>query len=277
MMWNLNNTMTSEQKSTTDNGFDNTLKKNKSTNTIELLQKEKPPVILQLGDKDDKSVSNNNIKINLGVGIGSRQRKEPIENGNLSYVKAASNNGVNNQQPRVGIISKDKIQQDAFKKPIPVEDEESDDQEHDDDATEAADLCNVFVKYLPQTFSDGDLLELFAPFGVVISCHVMTDKQRDNASMGYGFVRYSSEEEAQQAITALNEKTIGNKRLLCKLSNRVETREKDQQTNLFIRNIPPHYDEEKLKYAFEVFGPITKVKIMLDQNTQKSKCYGFCE
>ncbi|KAG2375182.1 hypothetical protein C9374_010186 [Naegleria lovaniensis] len=275
--------------------LENSMKKTKSSNTIELLQKEKPPVILQLG-KDDKSSTNNNIKINLGVGIGSRQRKESatskasnginsttadtlpkLNDGQenvLSYAHAASNNGDN--QPRsVGIISTDKIHHGISQKKGQSSEEEESDQEYCD--SQEPDLCNVFVKYLPQHFTDQDLRELFKPYGEIVTCHVMTDKQRDNVSLGFGFVRFSSESEAQAAINGLNEKPIENKRLLCKLSNKVDNKEKDQQSNLFIRNIPPHYDEDKLKSAFEAFGPITKVKIMRDQNTQKSKCYGFCE
>ncbi|EFC42554.1 hypothetical protein NAEGRDRAFT_80404 [Naegleria gruberi] len=247
-------------------------KKNKTTNTIELLQKEKPPVILQL-EKDAKSHNNNAIKINLGVGIGSSQRKETQTK---ITTTATTNNLVTSNGTRpVGLISKEKIQQEIPKRISEEEEESIDEEEYLD--SENSDLCNVFVKYLPPHFSDEDLRELFTPFGEIVSCHVMTDKTRENSSLGFGFVRFSNENEAQDAIQGLNEKSIGNKRLLCKLSNSAGNKEKDQQSNLFIRNIPPHYDEETLKQAFEVFGPISKVKIMIDINTQRSKCYGFCK
>jgi len=283
-------TMNNEKESTQIN--ESSQKKNKTTNTIELLQKEKPPVILKL-NKDDKS-AHHNIKINLGVGIGSSQRKESATNTKapttstsqnnkteniLSYVKAASN-GTTQQHRFAGIIPKDKFHQQAPKKNHSEEEysEEEEDVGDVEGASEQIDLCNVFVKYLPQSFTAEELEELFSPYGKIMSCRIMMDKQRENISLGYGFVRFENDQEASAAIEALNGKTVGTKRLLCKLSNnRVQTKEKDQQSNLFIRNIPPHYDEEALRKAFEVFGTILDVKIMTDNTTQKSKGFGFCK
>ncbi|CAM9920083.1 unnamed protein product [Heterosigma akashiwo] len=53
---------------------------------------------------------------------------------------------------------------------------------------------------------------LFEPYGTVESCRLMID-MKTNRSLGYGFVKYSNEMEAQAAINALNGHQLQNKRL----------------------------------------------------------------
>ncbi|MFH0749948.1 MAG: RNA-binding protein [Candidatus Gottesmanbacteria bacterium] len=62
---------------------------------------------------------------------------------------------------------------------------------------------NLFIGNLPYTTDDGKLGEIFAPAGVVVSAHVITDKY-SGRSRGFGFVEMSSDEEAKKAIELLN-------------------------------------------------------------------------
>jgi RNA recognition motif-containing protein len=46
---------------------------------------------------------------------------------------------------------------------------------------------------------------------------------------------------------------------------------------LFVAKLPQHITSDRLKALFESFGPVTDAKIIMDRETNKSKCYGFVE
>ena len=61
----------------------------------------------------------------------------------------------------------------------------------------------LYVGNLTYETADGDLQNLFGPFGTVQSAQVIMDRDTGR-SKGFGFVEMNSGDEAQAAITALN-------------------------------------------------------------------------
>uniref|UniRef100_A0A3Q0STS8 CUGBP Elav-like family member 2 n=1 Tax=Amphilophus citrinellus TaxID=61819 RepID=A0A3Q0STS8_AMPCI len=76
--------------------------------------------------------------------------------------------------------------------------------------------ANLFIYHLPQECGDQDLLQMFIPFGNVVSAKVFIDKQT-NLSKCFGFVSYDNPVSAQAAIQAMNGFQIGMKRLKVQL------------------------------------------------------------
>ena len=69
-----------------------------------------------------------------------------------------------------------------------------------------------YVGNLPYTTNEQDLQDLFATAGTVDSINVMRDMATGRAR-GFAFVEMATDEEAQQAISMLNERDFGGRNL----------------------------------------------------------------
>lgn len=81
---------------------------------------------------------------------------------------------------------------------------------------------NLYVKHLDDNISDDEFRDLFSPFGTITSARVM--RNPEGASRGFGFVCYSTPEEASKALTEMNGKLVHNKPITVTLHQRKEQR-----------------------------------------------------
>ncbi|KAF9602639.1 hypothetical protein IFM89_030527 [Coptis chinensis] len=65
------------------------------------------------------------------------------------------------------------------------------------------DDTNLYIGYLPPNLDDDGLIRLFSPFGQIAMAKVIKDRVT-GLSKGYGFVKYSDTDQANQAITGMN-------------------------------------------------------------------------
>ncbi|XP_052554707.1 polyadenylate-binding protein 4 isoform X2 [Tympanuchus pallidicinctus] len=92
---------------------------------------------------------------------------------------------------------------------------------------------NLYIKNLDDTIDDEKLRKEFSPFGSITSAKVMLE---DGRSKGFGFVCFSSPEEATKAVTEMNGRIVGSKPLYVALAQRKEER-KAHLTNQYMQRI----------------------------------------
>jgi len=80
---------------------------------------------------------------------------------------------------------------------------------------------NLYVKNVDDSVSDDEFRSMFAPYGTITSARIMRDEQ---GSRGFGFVCYSSPEEATRAVQELNNKMVHAKPIFVTLHQRKEHR-----------------------------------------------------
>jgi polyadenylate-binding protein len=93
---------------------------------------------------------------------------------------------------------------------------------------------NLYIKNLEDDVDDEKLRAEFEPFGTITSCKVMRDDK--NTSKGFGFVCFSSPDEATKAVAEMNNKMIGSKPLYVSLAQRREVRRQQLESQIAQRN-----------------------------------------
>lgn len=135
--------------------------------------------------------------------------------------------------------------------------------------------ATVYVGNLDEKITEELLWELMLQGGPVVNVHMPKDKVTGQ-KLGYGFVEFRSEEDAEYAMKIMNMvKLYGKPMKLNKAS--ADKRQIDIGANVFVGNLDTNEVDEKLLYdTFSAFGGILQTpKIMRDIDTGASKGYGF--
>lgn len=97
---------------------------------------------------------------------------------------------------------------------------------------------NLYIKNLSDDIDDDRLRTEFSPYGTITSCKIMRDDK--GFSRGFGFVCYTSPDEATKAVTELNGRMVGQKPIYVALAQRKDVRraqlEAQRQMNM---RMPP--------------------------------------
>ncbi|TVY49153.1 Polyadenylate-binding protein, cytoplasmic and nuclear [Lachnellula occidentalis] len=138
---------------------------------------------------------------------------------------------------------------------------------------------NVFIKNLDTAIDNKALHDTFAAFGNILSCKVAQDES--GASKGYGFVHYETDEAASQAIKHVNGMLLNEKKVF--VGHHIPKKDRQSKfeemkanfTNIYVKNIPTEVTDEEFRELFEKFGDVTSASLARDQESGKSRGFGF--
>lgn len=77
-----------------------------------------------------------------------------------------------------------------------------------------SDNKKLYVGNLPWSVNNDSLREMFSQFGEVVDAVVITDRQNQGRSKGFGFVTFATEESAKQAVEQMNEQEIEGRKII---------------------------------------------------------------
>lgn len=138
---------------------------------------------------------------------------------------------------------------------------------------------NVFIKNLDIAIDNKALHDTFAAFGNILSCKVAQDEFGN--SKGYGFVHYETAEAATNAIKHVNGMLLNDKKVyvghhIAKKDRQSKFEEmKANFTNIYVKNIDQEVTDEEFRKLFEKYGDITSATISRDNESGKSRGFGF--
>lgn len=118
---------------------------------------------------------------------------------------------------------------------------------------------NLIVNYLPLSFSQDDVRQIFSPIGPVSNCKLVRNNVTGQ-SLGYAFIRYPTEEVAAQAITQVNGMQIEGK--IIRVNFARQSTPEIQNSNVYIAGMPAWVTEEKLLSMFNSFGNVISHKLL---------------
>ena len=93
---------------------------------------------------------------------------------------------------------------------------------------------NLYVKNIDDDMDDEKLRAEFEPYGTITSSKLMRDDK--GVSKGFGFVCFSTPDEATRAIAEMNNKMIGSKPLYVSLAQRRDVRRQQLESQISQRN-----------------------------------------
>ncbi|KAJ2906495.1 hypothetical protein MKZ38_001476 [Zalerion maritima] len=138
---------------------------------------------------------------------------------------------------------------------------------------------NVFIKNLDVVIDNKALHDTFAAFGNILSCKVAQDE--NGISKGYGFVHYETDESAFTAIKHVNGMLLNEKKVY--VGHHIPKKDRQSKfeemkanfTNVYVKNISPEVSDDDFRELFEKYGDVTSSSLARDQESGKSRGFGF--
>jgi RNA recognition motif-containing protein len=146
----------------------------------------------------------------------------------------------------------------------------------------------VFVKGLPEEFTDEQLVALFERFGPIRKGFIVTEKGTGQKSKGFGYVVFALQADAENAIQEMNGSSIGDQQKYTLEVSEAKGKKKDEKEKkiaksagaegfvfensvILVKNVPKDVDSKKLYKKLKRFGG-SSTKVILPAPESSDSC-----
>lgn len=119
---------------------------------------------------------------------------------------------------------------------------------------------NLFVKNLPDSMTNKELLDKFSAYGNILSCKVAFDKETGK-SLHYGYVHFSDPSVAQKVLADMNKDVVEEGAMYVMEYEKRATDASADWVTCYVSNFPSTMTEDDLRELFGKYGTINSVYI----------------
>ncbi|KAG5036798.1 hypothetical protein JHK86_017638 [Glycine max] len=149
--------------------------------------------------------------------------------------------------------------------------------------------CEVYVCNLPRRCDATYLLDMFRPYGTILSVEVCRDAET-NESKGCGYVTLGSIYSARNAVAALDGSDVGGRELRVRFSIEMNSKRRsfnkmnsstkrisyyESPHKLYVGNLAKTVRPEQLRDLFSRFGNVVSARVLHDFKQGNSRVYAF--
>ncbi|RLV95909.1 Oligouridylate-binding protein 1C [Spathaspora sp. JA1] len=136
----------------------------------------------------------------------------------------------------------------------------------------------LYVGNLSKSISEEFLKDTFSSAGTIQSIKILNDKNKPG--FNYAFIDYENNQAADMALNTMNGKILSNYEIKINWAFQSATIAtantlEDPSSNIFVGDLSPEINDEKLKQAFSKFKSLKQAHVMWDMQTSRSRGYGF--
>jgi len=130
--------------------------------------------------------------------------------------------------------------------------------------------CNLIINYIPPTMTEQELADLFGSIGEVKKTKIVRDRAT-GISLGFGFVEYTDENSAAQAIDTFDGLNLQTKRLKVAYARRQD----EAGANVHVRNLDQTVSAKDVEHQFGEYGEIIRARVLSDPQSGVSRGIAF--
>lgn len=135
---------------------------------------------------------------------------------------------------------------------------------------------SLYVGSLDHRVTEPLLYEIFSAMGPVEQVKLIKDRVTAG-SLGYGFVHFYDHASAARAVQQLNGRAVYDSEMKVNwaYAGGMPREDTSNHFHVFIGDLSTDIDDRALWEAFSPFGSISDARVMWDQNSGRSRGYGF--
>lgn len=126
--------------------------------------------------------------------------------------------------------------------------------------------CELYIKRIPKTMFEVDIVPHFQRFGKVYEFRLMMDY--NNMNRGYGYIKYCNEIDALRALEVMPHFIVAPRKTL-------EIQRSYDKCRLFVGNIPKDLSRETVEEAFQSVFPELDSIVMHNRISERNQNRGF--